>query len=77
MFIPIPLNWSTECFGTDCGYNLLKEVYFLKSIEIYKSDISHFASLSRCGSPVVFPHFLLLIVPPKAQLLFFRCVSPL
>ena len=47
--------FGNECLRSDFGHNLRIEIYFLKSIKNYKSDISHFASVSCCGSPVVSP----------------------
>ena len=38
MLKTIPLNWSTECFRTDCGYNLLKEIIFKKNIKKKKQN---------------------------------------
>ena len=84
------MNWSTECFKTDCEHNLLKEIIFKKISSIqhictilifqyvskatflnftnYKSDIFHFASFSRCSSPVVSPRCDTPIVSRRPRL---------
>ena len=64
MFIPIPWEWTTECFRSDFGHNLRIEIYFLKSIKSIKVTfliLHHF--------PVVVLTLCLPVVTP-------RCVSP-
>ena len=54
---------EASCFALTFGHTVpaLSRPCACETVR-YKSDISHFASLSRCYSPVVSPHFLLLIV---------------
>ena len=61
-FIPIPWEWPTECFKTDCGHKLLIEIYFFKSIKIIKVTfliLNHF--------PVVFLPLCLPVVTPQGS----------
>ena len=52
MLKTIPLNWSTECFRTDCGYNLLKEIIFKKiSKKIKKNTKCHNTNLQHMARP--------------------------
>ena len=50
--IPIPWKWTTECFKTTCGHNLLIEVKFFKKWK-YSAHMHNF-NISICYKSRVF-----------------------